>query len=74
MRCAGRFAIGTLLLALCGGPAQAAVIEPALDAALRSMGAGETVPVIVTFPKKIDSPRRTASHDSPDRRRPPPRK
>jgi hypothetical protein len=42
------------LLALCGGPAQEAVIEPAFDAALRSMGTCETVPVIVTFPKKIN--------------------
>lgn len=54
MRRAGGFAIGMLLLALCEGPAQAAVIEPALDAALRSIGTGETVPVIVTFPKKIN--------------------
>ena len=54
MRRAGRFAIGMALLALCGGPAQAAVIEPALDASLRSMGTAETVSVIVTFPKKIN--------------------
>lgn len=53
MRTAGLMA-GTLLLSLLGVPAQAAVIEPGLETALRSGGASEATSVIVTFQNRID--------------------
>lgn len=45
---------GMLLWFLLGVSAQAAVIEPELDASLHSQHAGEEIPVIVTFSQKVD--------------------
>jgi bacillopeptidase F len=44
----------TLWLSLLGIPAQAAVIEPGLEAAIRSGGVGEEFSVIATFRNRID--------------------
>jgi bacillopeptidase F len=54
-----------LFLSLPGVSAQAAVIEPGLEAALHSAGAGGEIPVIVTFQNRIDP---QAFHD-PDKRK-----
>lgn len=45
---------GALLLTLLGVPAQGAVIGPELETSLRARGAGEQIPVIVTFQPTID--------------------
>lgn len=57
---------GALLLSLLGVPAQGAVIGPELETSLRVRGAGEEIPVIVTFPRTIDS---QAVPDADQRRR-----
>ncbi|THJ25403.1 MAG: hypothetical protein CAF45_000905 [Nitrospira sp. CG24E] len=46
--------LACLLLSLPGVSAQAAVLEPGLEATLYSAGAGVEIPVIVTFQNRID--------------------
>lgn len=45
---------GTLLWSLLAASVHAAVIETELDLLLQARGAGETIPVIVTFPRVVD--------------------
>jgi bacillopeptidase F len=45
---------GTLLWSLLAASVHAAVIEPELNLLLQARGAGEAIPVIVTFPRVVD--------------------
>ncbi len=45
---------GTLLWSLFAASVHAAVVEPELDRLLQARGAGDAIPVIVTFPRVVD--------------------